>query len=395
MTRYAVSLAALFLAYSFFGWIIESTYKTISRHQGFINSGLLFGPVVPIYGFGAMGIMLLDDATRGLVFPLRILVLTVLCAALEYLVGWFFETVFKTRLWDYSDEKLNFRGRICLSFTLAWAVLATAFIYAVRPFSEGIVDRLLDCAWMPWIVAIAYALLLTDTVFSVRGLALTSSFISKLRGRLEPFDIVELRSSAQGMKRRLLSAFPNLLKSISDTIGKDLARRLREDGRDWFAKALRAMRDGSVESEGLDPDYLALVGDLLADEKVQSMGAIRHHDDSLLRHSLTVSLASYYVARGLGYDAASAARGALLHDFFLYDWRTARGTGHRARHPRIALENAVARFNLNALEKDIILTHMWPAARPFYSYKESFLVSAIDKIVSTKEAAKMLKELMP
>jgi uncharacterized membrane protein len=390
-----VSLAALFLAYSFLGWIIESSYKTISRRRGFVNSGLLSGPVVPIYGFGAMGIMLVDDATRGLVFPLRIFVLALLCAALEYIVGWLFETVFKTRLWDYTDRRFNIRGRVCLSFTLAWAALATVFIYFVRPFFERIAGELLGFAWMPWLLGAAYAAFLADAAFSFRSLALTSSFIAKLRARLEPFDLDELRSSAHGMKRRLLSAFPNLLKSVSDTIGQDLARRLHEEGGDWFLKALRAMREGTPESEALDPDYLSAVGDILLDEKVQSMGAIRHHDGSLLVHSLTVSLASYYIARGLGYDAVSVARGALLHDFFLYDWRTARGTGHRTRHPGIALENATARFKLNAMEKDIILSHMWPAAKPFYSYKESFLVSTVDKIVSTKEVAKILKELMP
>jgi hypothetical protein len=83
--------------------------------------------------------------------------------------------------------------------------------------------------------------------------------------------------------------------------------------------------------------------------------------------------------------------GALLHDFFLYDWRTSKGRHHPSRHPGVALSNAHARFALNPVEEDIILTHMWPVAKPFYSFKESFLVSSIDKLVSTKEAAKMLK----
>jgi hypothetical protein len=51
----------------------------------------------------------------------------------------------------------------------------------------------------------------------------------------------------------------------------------------------------------------------------------------------------------------------------------------------VALQNAQARFALEAVEADIILTHMWPIGGPFYSYKESVLVSIVDKIVSSRE----------
>jgi uncharacterized membrane protein len=388
------ALVALFLAYSFLGWIIESSFKTIRRKQGFVNSGLLYGPVVPIYGCGAMSIMLFDDATRGLAFPVRILALTLICATLEYAVGWFFELVFKTRLWDYSHKRFNIRGRVCLSFTIAWAGLAALFIYLVRPAAENLVDDFLSLPWSRWAVTTVAAGFVVDAVFSFRSLAITSSFIAKLRAsaRLR-FDVAALKGSARGIGRRLFRAFPHLEKLSVEGFGVDLARLSREvsaEG-DCFSKAIQALRDRPSSAGGLDPEYLELVSDVLADEKVQSMGGIRQHDDSVLRHSLTVSLAAYYVAKGTGLDAASTARGALLHDFFLYDWRSSKGRHHPSRHPGIALANARERFALNPIEEDIILTHMWPVAKPFYGYKESLLVSSIDKIVSTKEAAKMLK----
>jgi uncharacterized membrane protein len=406
MSEQFVALAALFLVYSFLGWIIESSFKTIRRGQGFVNSGLLYGPVVPIYGCGALCIMLVDDATAGLALPLRLVVLTLICAALEYLVGWFFEFVFRTRLWDYSHKRFNIRGRVCLSFTLAWAALAALFIYVVRPFAERQVEASLSLSWAPWATRAVLALFVVDAALSFRSLAITSSFIAKLRasarlrlpalplrGALEGFDVANLRNSARGIGRRLFRAFPHLEKLWFESLGADLARLSREVSSEGecFSRALQALRDRPASGEGLDPEYLALVGDLLADEKVRSMGGIRHHDDSVLRHSLTVSLAAYYIAKGLGLDAASTARGALLHDFFLYDWRKAKGSHHRTRHPRVALENSRSRFALNPCEEDIILTHMWPAAKPFYSFKESFLVSSIDKVVSTKEAARMVK----
>lgn len=411
MTSNIGTLASLFLAYSFLGWIIESGFKTIRRGQGFVNSGLLYGPVVPIYGCGALCIMLFDDATAGLVFPLRIAALTLICAVLEYLVGWFFEAVFKTRLWDYSHKRFNIRGRVCLSFTLAWAALALLFIYVVRPEVESLVAAFMLLSWASWAAAAASAVFAADAALSFAALARTSSLIRKLRAEarlrvselqrgaearlasIEGFDLASLRSSVRGMGRRLFRAFPHLEKLGAEGLGLDLDRLSKEVSKEGelISKALQALREGPSSAEGLDPEYLAAAGDLLADEKVRSMAGIRHHDDSVFRHSLTVSLASYYIAKALGLDAASTARGALLHDFFLYDWRSAKGRHHPSTHAAKALENARARFRLNTVEEDIILTHMWPVAKPFYGCKESFLVSSVDKIVATREAARMLR----
>jgi Predicted membrane protein len=405
-------LAALFLVYSFLGWIIESTFKTIRRGQGFVNSGLLYGPVVPIYGCGALLIMLFDDATTGLVLPVRLLVLTLICAVLEYLVGWFFEAVFKTRLWDYSHKRFNIQGRVCLSFTLAWAALAALFIYLIRPESELLADGFLRLAWARYAVAAAMAIFVVDAAFSFRSLIITSSIIGKLRANarlrvsalqrgaadrlegLQDFDLSSLTGSVRGIGRRLFRAFPHLEKLGAEGLGLDLVRLSRDVSAEGqsFAKAMQALRTRPSSGEGLDPEYLAIVEDILADEAVQSMGSISHHDDSVLRHSLTVSLVSYYIALALGFDAVATARGALLHDFFLYDWRKTKGRHHPTTHPSTALANARERFALKPIEEDIILTHMWPVARPFYAYKESFLVSSVDKIVSTKEAARLVAD---
>jgi uncharacterized protein len=103
-------------------------------------------------------------------------------------------------------------------------------------------------------------------------------------------------------------------------------------------------------------------------------------------------MVSYYLAKNFRLDAAAVARGALLHDFFLYDWRTTGRRHHPVTHPRTALRNARKRFALTPIEQDIIATHMWPIGKPFYAYPESFLVSSVDKLVSAREAAAMLRQ---
>lgn len=136
---------------------------------------------------------------------------------------------------------------------------------------------------------------------------------------------------------------------------------------------------------GLEPEFASVVAPLLGHRDVLSMHRFRHHDRTALTHSLGVSRMAYRMARRLRLDARSVARGGLLHDFFLYDRREGKNPKHATRHARVALENARARFSLNAVEEDIILAHMWPVGKPFYRYRESMLVSLVDKIVSIKE----------
>ena len=111
--------------------------------------------------------------------------------------------------------------------------------------------------------------------------------------------------------------------------------------------------------------YLNYVSDLMQDTAVQSMRLLPQHRAgvSCYHHSVLVSYASWRVCDWLGLDARAAARGGLLHDFYLYNWRDAAshpGIRHGSQHPEVALRNARARFSLTWREEDIILSHMFP-----------------------------------
>lgn len=130
-------------------------------------------------------------------------------------------------------------------------------------------------------------------------------------------------------------------------------------------------------------EFEKCIRDLLQNESVQKMKQFRHHrNTNCFDHSLSVSYYSFLLCKYLGYDYISAARGGLLHDLFLYDWRTHQ-TGrlwkkHAFIHPYIALENAKI-FNLNKIEKDIIEKHMWPLTLKPPRYVESIIVCIVDK----------------
>ena len=138
-------------------------------------------------------------------------------------------------------------------------------------------------------------------------------------------------------------------------------------------------------------EYKKCISDLAQNEIVRSMeNFIQHSNITCMEHSVYVSYISYLMCRRLKLDYCSAARGGLLHDLFLYDWHTTKTNDglHGFTHPYTALENANKHFDLNDLEKDIIVKHMWPLTVKFPKYKETFIVAFVDKYCASMEIIK-------
>jgi uncharacterized protein len=116
---------------------------------------------------------------------------------------------------------------------------------------------------------------------------------------------------------------------------------------------------------------------------------MQHGKVSVYRHSLSVAYMSLYLARKcrLSIDEKSLVRGALLHDYFLYDWHVPDPSHnlHGFSHAGVALKNAQRDFTINRLEQDIIEKHMFPLNIRPPKYRESVLVCLADKICATKE----------
>jgi uncharacterized protein len=134
--------------------------------------------------------------------------------------------------------------------------------------------------------------------------------------------------------------------------------------------------------------------ELLKSDEVQLMSTfIQHANVSCLEHSISVAYYSYMVCQKLNLhvDCRSIIRGALLHDFFLYDWhlKSDRKGLHGFTHPKTALENAEEFFVLNDMEKDIIVKHMWPLTLTPPKYKEALIVCLSDKFCSAIETLRI------
>jgi uncharacterized protein len=133
---------------------------------------------------------------------------------------------------------------------------------------------------------------------------------------------------------------------------------------------------------------------LSAPEMQQSKNHVQHGNVSVYSHSVAVAMYSCKFARKMRikFDARSLIRGALLHDFFRYDWHDDWDKLHGFKHPRIALKNAEQLFALNGRERDIIRKHMWPMTFiNFPKYKETWLVCLIDKYCSILETFKIFR----
>lgn len=126
-----------FWIYSFFGWIWESSYVSIKNHK-LVNRGFVSGPVLTIYGAGAVSVYLIMKPFSSNIFILYfggVLVATVL----EYITGVLMEAIFHTNWWDYSDKKFNFQGKICLGSSVFWGVMTLLVFYVLQPAVSWIV----------------------------------------------------------------------------------------------------------------------------------------------------------------------------------------------------------------------------------------------------------------
>jgi uncharacterized protein len=144
-------------------------------------------------------------------------------------------------------------------------------------------------------------------------------------------------------------------------------------------------------SKSFEPEYYDIIREIEEHEEFLRLKEFYHHNSSIYHHVHGVAYLTYRICKFLKLDHHSAVRGALLHDFFLYDRRNhdmpdlPRYKYHGIAHPTIALNNARKHFAINEIEADIIRKHMWPLTIVPPKYKESFIVSFADKYLASRE----------
>lgn len=121
----------LFYLYCFVGWVWESCYVSALKHK-WINRGFLKGPLLPIYGSGAIVVLISTITVKENIFLVFIIGM-IAATVLEYITGELMESIFNVRYWDYSNKPFNINGHICLLSSLAWGVFSIILVEVVNP----------------------------------------------------------------------------------------------------------------------------------------------------------------------------------------------------------------------------------------------------------------------
>ena len=157
-------LVIYFTVFSVVGYFIEVLFCSIQQRK-MTNRGFLFGPCLPIYGFGGLFMMFLTRNVADNIF-LTFLISMTIGAVVEYFSSFLLEKIFHVRWWDYSlTDKFNLNGRICLRNTLAFGIGGCIMIYFALPVLENLL-KVTPFAVQLIISIILVVILLIDTIIS-------------------------------------------------------------------------------------------------------------------------------------------------------------------------------------------------------------------------------------
>lgn len=119
-----------FYFYCLFGWCFESTYVSLKKKR-WVNRGFMRGPFLPLYGTGAIMMLVVSMPFQENIV-LTYVAGCIGATALEYVTGVSMEALFKVRYWDYSKNRFNFQGHICLGSSLAWGGLTILMTHVIH-----------------------------------------------------------------------------------------------------------------------------------------------------------------------------------------------------------------------------------------------------------------------
>ena len=156
-----------FLIYAFIGWLLETFYSfAVLGH--FTKRGFLFGPLCPIYGWGAVILLLILQRYKSNSIKL-FFASALVFSIFEYLVGYGLDALFSAKWWDYTNDFMNLNGRISIFYSFAWGIIAILFLNHIHPFIEKKVKKLLKNVpniYQAIAIKVLIIILIIDTILS-------------------------------------------------------------------------------------------------------------------------------------------------------------------------------------------------------------------------------------
>lgn len=259
-----------FYFYCFFGWCFESTYVSLKKKK-WVNRGFVRGPFLPLYGCGAIMMLVVSQPFQDSL----ILTYAAGClgaTALEYVTGVVMESLFKVRYWDYSKQKFNFQGHICLGSSLAWGGLTILMTHVVHRPIESLVLS------VPGSILTAATFLIT-VVFA-------GDFAVSFKAALDLRDVLVKMEQAREELERMQKRLDVVIAVANDAVNnvkKESQERLediQEELQDWLEEYQDSRRErlderrmqwdeltGRIEERLHQARELLLISDVLNDRK--------------------------------------------------------------------------------------------------------------------------------
>lgn len=197
---------SLFFIYSFAGWLMEVIYVSIDNKK-LCDRGFLIGPICPIYGVSSVALtLLLGKFQHDYMFVF--LASTILCTSFEYLTSFIMEKLFKTRWWDYSTEKFNINGRVCLKNAFAFGILGTLVVTVLSPYLwHAIQIETLNIILIICVVVFIIDFIISFTI--MHKIRVATDDIKKDNTQEINKKVQEFVQSQSFLYKRLFTAFPD------------------------------------------------------------------------------------------------------------------------------------------------------------------------------------------
>ena len=211
MASYHVyQLLWIFFVYSFIGWCGEAAMAAVRRHK-FVNRGFVSGPLCPVYGAGAAAVAVFLPELHDRLFFL-FLGGMIVTTFVEYLTGRLLELIFHRKWWDYSDEKFNLDGYVCLKNSAIWGLCSALMICFFDPLLCRLIDLIPRLAGniLLWILGVLLVIDAVGSGVAVLGLKKKQSRITQITEELHKTSKLLENALTTRIQRRMVSAFPNI-----------------------------------------------------------------------------------------------------------------------------------------------------------------------------------------
>lgn len=222
----------LFFFGAFTGWFLELLFRrfisTANPQRLWLNPGFLTGPYLPLYGFGVVFLYLISLFEEHLAkfdnggivhWVIMFFLMSITMTIIEYIAGIIFIKGMKIKLWDYTDEKFNIKGIVCLKFSLIWGALSLLYYFFIYPHLAKMVHWVIEHPLFSFVIGIVFGIFIVDVVISMN----VGAAIKKKAKELDAKTAIDFKKLQEFTKGKFFSisrrrSFADRIESFQDFV---------------------------------------------------------------------------------------------------------------------------------------------------------------------------------